>query len=117
MRFSQVHKFSAYTLAVLGLVALGSGGELPVLSVVVIAIGVALSWFAEGELLQSERYHRGWNVAIVLAFVVQALRYAFFDAELLLTIVEFASTAENPWWCVHVSTDFSGHESSLSTNW
>ncbi len=91
MRFSQVHKFSAYTLAVLGLVALGSGGELPVLSVILIAIGVALSWFAEGELLQNERYHRSWNVAIVLAFVIQALRYAFFDAELLLTIVEFAS--------------------------
>lgn len=91
MRFSQVHKFSAYTLAVLGLVALGSGGELPIASVAAITIGVAASWFAEGELLQSERYHRGWNVAIVVVFALQAARYAFFDAELLLAIVEFAS--------------------------
>ncbi len=91
MRFSQVHKFSAYTLAVLGLVALGTGGELPVASVAAIAAGVVASWFAEGEVLQSERYHRGWNVAIVLAFVVQVVRYAFFNAELLLGIVEFAS--------------------------
>ncbi len=91
MRFSQVHKFSAYTLAVLGLVALGSGGELPVPSVMVIATGVAASWFAEAEVLQSERYHRGWNVAIVLAFAIQIVRYAFFGHELLLGIVEFAS--------------------------
>ncbi len=91
MRFSQVHKFSAYTLAVLGLVALGSGGELPTSSVAVIALGVCVTWFAEGDLLASERYHKGWNVAIVAAFVVQCARYVFFDAELLLAIVEFAS--------------------------
>ncbi|MFO0604108.1 MAG: DUF3488 and transglutaminase-like domain-containing protein [Polyangiales bacterium] len=91
MRFSQVHKFSAYVLAVLGLVALGAGGELPVASTVAIAAGVAASWFVEGDLLQSERYHRGWNVCIVAALAAQVARYAFLDTELLLAIVEFAS--------------------------
>jgi hypothetical protein len=91
VRFSQVHKFSAYVLAVLGLVALGAGGELPVASTVAIAAGVAASWFVEGELLQSERYHRGWNVCLVAALAVQVARYAFFNTELLLAIVEFAS--------------------------
>jgi len=91
VRFAQVHKFSAYVLAVLGLVALGAGGELPIASTVAIAVGVAVSWFLEGDVLQSERYHRGWNVCIVLALAVQIVRYAFFDTELLLAIVEFAS--------------------------
>jgi len=91
VRFSQVHKFSAYVLAVLGLVALGAGGELPVASTVAIAAGVAASWFVEGDLLQSERYHRAWNVFIVLTLAVQVVRYAFFNTELLLAIVEFAS--------------------------
>lgn len=91
MRFSQVHKFSAYVLAVLGLVALGAGGELPTGSTAAIAAGVAASWFVEGELLQRERYHRGWNVCLVAALAAQVARYAFLGTELLLAIVEFAS--------------------------
>jgi transglutaminase-like putative cysteine protease len=91
MKFSLVHKFSAYVLALLGLVAFGGGGELPIASVLLIAVGVAASWFAEGEILQNERYHRVWNVAIVLAFAAQVARYTFAGAELLNVVVEFAS--------------------------
>lgn len=91
MRFAQVHKFAAYTLAVLGLVALGAGGELQLPSIALIALGVVASWFAEGELIHSDRYARVWNVALIAAFVVQVLRYAFLNADPLLAIVEFAS--------------------------
>lgn len=91
MRFSQVHKFAVFTLAALGLVALGAGGEMPALSLAVTALGVAASWFVEGDLLQSERYGRVWNIALVLALAVQLARALFFGAEALLTIVEFAA--------------------------
>ncbi|MBK6532785.1 MAG: DUF3488 domain-containing protein [Deltaproteobacteria bacterium] len=91
MRFSQVHKFAVFTLAVLGLVALGAGGEMPMLSLGLTAVGVFASWFIEGDLLHSERYARGWNIALVLALALQASRALFFGAEALLTIVEFAA--------------------------
>ncbi len=91
MRFSQVHKFAVFTLAALGLVALGAGGEMPLLSLGLTAVGVFASWFVEGDLLHSERYARAWNIALVLALAVQASRAIFFGAEALLTIVEFAA--------------------------
>jgi transglutaminase-like putative cysteine protease len=91
VRFSQVHKFAVFTLAVLGLVALGAGGEMPLLSLGLTAVGVFASWFVEGDLLQSERYGRAWNIALVLALSVQVARALFFNAEALLTIVEFAA--------------------------
>lgn len=91
MRFSQVHKFAVFTLAGLGLVALGAGGEMPVLSVGLTAVGVAASWFVEGDLLNSERYARAWNIALVVALAAQTARAVFFGAEALLTIVEFAA--------------------------
>ena len=91
MKFSQVHKFSVFTLAVLGLVALGAGGEMPVISLALTAVGVAVSWFVEGDLLQSERYARTWNIALVLALAAQVTRALFFGAEALLTVVEFAA--------------------------
>jgi transglutaminase-like putative cysteine protease len=91
VRFAQVHKVAAYVLAVLGLVALGAGGELQGASAALLAAGVLASWFAEGELLQSERYHRAWNVAVVLAFFAQLGRALFLDAPLLTATVEFAA--------------------------
>ena len=91
MRFSQVHKFAVFTLAVLGLAALGAGGELPLPSLVGVAAGVAASWFVEGDVLHSERYARAWNIALVIALAAQTVRVLFFGAEALLTIVEFAS--------------------------
>ncbi len=91
MRFSQVHKFAVFTLAGLGLVALGAGGEMPVLSVGLTAVGVAASWWVEGDLLHSERYARAWNIALVVALAAQTARAVFFGAEALLTIVEFAA--------------------------
>jgi protein-glutamine gamma-glutamyltransferase len=94
VRFSQIHKFSAYTLAVLGLVALGAGGELPVVSVLMIAVGVVASWFAEGDILQNERYHRVWNGILVVALCIQVLRYTLLNAEMLLAFVEFGSLVQ-----------------------
>ncbi len=91
MRFAQVHKFAAYTLAILGLVALGAGGELQGVSALLLAVGVAASWFAEGDLLHDERYTRTWNVAIVLAFVAQVARAVFTNTLVLTATVEFAA--------------------------
>ena len=91
MRFAQVHKFAVYVLAVLSLVVLGAGGELPALSVLLVAAGVVLSWFAEGELIHAERYVRGWNVALLVAVGAQLARAVFFGTDWLLATVELAS--------------------------
>lgn len=91
MRFAQVHKFSVYVLAVLSLVVLGAGGELPPLSVLLVAVGVVLSWFAEGELIHAERYVRGWNVALLLVFGLQLARATLFGTDWLIATVELAS--------------------------
>lgn len=91
MRFAQVHKFAVYTLAVLGLVALGAGGELPPISVLLVVVGVAASWFAEGAILHDERYVRAWNVTLVLGLAAQLARAFLFGTDFLLAIVEFAA--------------------------
>ncbi len=91
MRFAQVHKVAVYILAALSLIVLGAGGELPGVSVAVITLGVILSWFAEGELVHSERYARGWNVALLLFIGLQLARVTFFGVDWLLALVELAS--------------------------
>ncbi len=91
MKLSLVHKIAAYTLAILGLVALSAGGELQGLRALALAVGVIASWFAEGELLEDKRYTRGWNIAVVLALIVQVLRVVFTDALVLIAMVEFAA--------------------------
>ncbi|MFO0625194.1 MAG: DUF3488 and transglutaminase-like domain-containing protein [Polyangiales bacterium] len=91
MRFAQVHKVAVYILAALSLVVLGAGGELPLTSVVVVALGVILSWFAEGELVHSERYARGWNVALLLMIGLQLARVTLFGVDWLIALVELAS--------------------------
>jgi transglutaminase-like putative cysteine protease len=91
MRFARVHKIAAYLLAVLGLVALTTGGELGGVATVVLVIAVIGSWFAEGPILQSNRYVRVWNTIVVSALVVEAARAVFFGLAPLTAAVEFAA--------------------------
>ncbi|MEZ4393663.1 MAG: transglutaminaseTgpA domain-containing protein [Polyangiales bacterium] len=91
MRFAQVHKVAVYILAALSLVVLGAGGELPPVSVGLVGVGVLLSWFAEGEVVHSERYARGWNVALLLVIGLQVARVTLFGVDWLITFVELAS--------------------------
>lgn len=91
MRFAQVHKFAAYTLAILGLVALGAGGELQGLTAVVIAVAVVASWFVEGDLLHSTRYARFWNAALVLGLAAELARATLTETSALTAAVEFAA--------------------------
>ena len=91
MRFARVHKIAAYLLAVLGLVALTTGGELGGAPSIVLIIGVIGSWFAEGPVLQSPRYVRTWNVVVVVALVIEVLRAVFLALTPLTAAVEFAA--------------------------
>jgi transglutaminase-like putative cysteine protease len=56
-----------------------------------VALGVLLSWFAEGELVHSERYARGWNVALLLVIGLQLARVTLFGVDWLIALVELAS--------------------------
>lgn len=91
MRFAQVHKFAVYLLAALSLIVLGAGGELPTFSVALIALGVMLSWFTDGELVHSERYARGWNIALLVVVGLQVVRVMLFGVDWLIAFVEMAS--------------------------
>lgn len=91
MRFAKVQKVAVYILAALGLIALCAGGELPPLSVAVVVVGFAASWFAEGALLTSERYARVWTAALAVAFAVQLARVIFLRTDPLVSLVEFAA--------------------------
>jgi transglutaminase-like putative cysteine protease len=91
VRFARVHKLAAYVLAVLGLVALCAGGELGGLPTVLLAIGVVGSWFAEGEMLQSPRYLRAWNIAVVAMLVLEVARATLAGLPPLTAAVEFAA--------------------------
>lgn len=84
-----LHKLVAYLIAGLGLVGLSLGGEL---STPVLAIGVLAfvgSYFAEGELVRSERYSNAWTAAVVLLLVLQLAR-VITDAFTLPIMLEFA---------------------------
>ena len=91
MRFARVHKIAAYLLASLGLVALTTGGELGGISTVLLVLGFLGSWFAEGALLQSQRYVRSWNTVVVAALIIEVSRAIFFGLPPLTAAVEFAA--------------------------
>ncbi len=74
MSFARLHKLVTYALATLGLAALSLGGELSLASLVVIAIGTALSWWIEGPRIERPGWQRGWNVALLVFFALQILR-------------------------------------------
>ncbi|MEI8254085.1 MAG: transglutaminaseTgpA domain-containing protein [Deltaproteobacteria bacterium] len=91
MRFARVHKIAAYLLAVLGLVALTTGGELGGVATVALVLGLIASWFAEGPLLEDVRYVRSWNTLVVLVLALEIARTVFFRLSPLTAAVEFAA--------------------------
>jgi transglutaminase-like putative cysteine protease len=91
MRFSRVHKVSVYTVAVLGLFALGSGGMLEGAIGAVIAAGVIASWWAEGALLESRAYARFQTGLLLVVLLFQIARATLGGHALLDAAVEFAA--------------------------
>ncbi len=91
MRFARVHKLAAYLLAILGLIALTTGGELGGVATVALVLGVVGSWFAEGPLLEDVRYVRTWNTLVVVVLVLEVVRAVFFGLLPLTAAVEFAA--------------------------
>lgn len=74
MSFTRLHKLVTYALAALGLSALALGGELGPLAALAIALGTVLSWWCEGERLESPRWQRGTTLAMASFFVVEIAR-------------------------------------------
>jgi transglutaminase-like putative cysteine protease len=91
MRFAKVHKFSVYAVAVLGLLALASGGALQGSIGVLVGLGVIASWWAEGKWLESRSYARAQTGALVLIMFVQLARVLFASHGILDAAVEFAA--------------------------
>lgn len=74
MSFARLQKVVTYLLAVLGLCALGFGGEVSLSVIAALAVGYALSWFAEGAVIARPLWARGITTVIVIALVFQVLR-------------------------------------------
>jgi transglutaminase-like putative cysteine protease len=74
--FALLHKSVAYVLAYLGLFGLALGGELDLPSILVLVIGFAATWRAEGARLDTASWQRGWTIALALALVFQIVRGA-----------------------------------------
>ncbi|MDP3279165.1 MAG: DUF3488 and transglutaminase-like domain-containing protein [Deltaproteobacteria bacterium] len=91
MRFSRVHKFSVYAVAVLGLLALASGGALQGPIGLLIALGVVASWWAEGALLESRVYAQTQTGLLLFVMVLQTARVTMGGHNLLDAAVEFAA--------------------------
>ncbi len=80
-----------YTVAVLGLFALGSGGMLEGAIGAVIAAGVIASWWAEGALLESRAYARFQTGLLLVVLLFQIARATLGGHALLDAAVEFAA--------------------------
>lgn len=91
MRFARVHKVSVYTVAVLGLFALGSGGMLEGPVGALIAAGVIASWWAEGAILESRNYARAQTGLLLAVLLLQIARATLGGHALLDAAVEFAA--------------------------
>ena len=90
MSFAKLHKWVAYLISGLGLLALSLGSELSELALAAIALGYAGSWFAEGPLLTRPRYAQGWTVGVVAFLLLQIVR-GVGDAPTLAMAIEFAA--------------------------
>ncbi|GAB4197220.1 MAG: hypothetical protein OHK0013_05160 [Sandaracinaceae bacterium] len=69
--FALLHKAVAYLLAYLGLAGLALGGEIDPVSLVLLVVGYAATWGAEGARLHDPRWQRGWTIGLVVLLVVQ----------------------------------------------
>ncbi len=90
MSFSLLHKLVAYLISGLGLGALALGSELSTLSIALIVLGYAASFFAEGKLLELPHYAQSWTAAVVLFLLLQLTR-GLTDELTLAMAMEFAA--------------------------
>lgn len=74
IRFSTLHKISAYLLAGLGLATLLFSGEMSPPVAVVVVLGYVASWFAEGSVLTNPRVPRLWTAVLLVLLAVQIAR-------------------------------------------
>jgi transglutaminase-like putative cysteine protease len=90
MSFAQLHKWIAYLISGLGLLALSLGSELSDITLAAIALGFGASWFAEGPLLLRPRYTQLWTAAVVGFLLLQVAR-GVSDTPTLAMAIEFAA--------------------------
>ena len=96
MSFADLHKLVVYVVSGLGLGALFLGGEMPPLTLGLIAVGFALSWFVEpprisAEVLRSAAYARAWVLVLLMVVGVQLLRWVMLAASPLLLLLELSA--------------------------
>ncbi len=72
--FALLHKSIAYAIAYLGLFGLALGGELDPVSIVVLLVGYAATWWAEGPRLDDARWQRNWTIALVASLALMTAR-------------------------------------------
>jgi len=89
MSFALLHKLVTYLIAGLGLYALSLGGELGTVPSLLFAFAWAVSFFVEGDRIRDPRWIRGWNVAVVVAFLIELAR-AFLGEPFLALGLEYA---------------------------
>ncbi len=85
--FALLHKSVAYVLAYLGLFGLALGGELDVVSLVLLVVGYAATWRAEGPLIATESWQRRWTVFLIVLLVVQIARGLYGEPYLASALV------------------------------
>jgi len=85
--FALLHKSVAYVLAYLGLFGLALGGELDVFSLVLLAVGYAATWRAEGPLIATESWQRRWTIFLVVLLFVQIARGIYGEPYLASALV------------------------------
>ncbi len=90
MRFSELSRAVTYLLAGLGLLALSFGGELPPISLGVLAIAFVASYFVEGAFVSTPGWSRAVTAAVVVLLVIQAARGFAGQAAWLPLAMEFA---------------------------
>jgi transglutaminase-like putative cysteine protease len=87
--FGRLHDLVAYLLASLGLLALGLGGEVGGVTLVLVAAGVAGSAFVSNEIRSRRAWSRVWTALVVALLAVSAVR-VFAGVPVLAVAVEFA---------------------------
>jgi hypothetical protein len=90
MKFSTLSKLVSFLLAGCGLFSLGFGGELPPLSLGLLAAGFVASWFAEGAWGSSPGWARAISSGVLGLLVLELLRGFSGEAGWLALAMEFA---------------------------
>lgn len=93
MSFAALHKSVTYLMAGLGLAALFLGGELSMPVELAIVFAFLGSFFAEGSLIHSSLWQRGWNLALLALLAIEVAR-AWFGEALLPLGLEFTAALQ-----------------------